>query len=33
MAGWQDIVKLFLMLAALFGVGIWVVPRMKGGFD
>jgi hypothetical protein len=33
MEGWREIAKLFLMLAALFAVGIWVVPRLKGGFD
>jgi hypothetical protein len=33
MEGWQEIVKLILILVALFAIGIWVVPRQKGGFD
>lgn len=28
MAGWQEVIKILVMLALIFFVGVWLVPKL-----
>jgi hypothetical protein len=33
MTGWQEVLKIFGLLATIFVVGIWIVPKMGMTFS